>query len=200
MASAEPPPAYSSRHDHQLLLTFPTIKQAGISTTDAIQLDSIHLIPPPDYTLNIDSPHSALRSDISINPPTTFHIKQHLIYISKPALNGTKSTPHYQLHVEKTRTGKPKSLKIRRLLSSEIQKLTTNPCTPLPFDDDTLLYFAQPRPSYFASRKAGILEIRGRQAGTLKGLVEVSPPKREQRLVWHVTRNSAGDYLKEENR
>jgi hypothetical protein len=144
---------------------------------------------PEDGNAPLPPPYSAF--DDTIN---SFTIREPLIY----TVGKSQPRPRYQLSEERTRSGKPYRVRIRRILPAEGRRLSL-PVRDVAkkredFDDDTTLY------TITNLRALGIfkgknIEIRGRRAKTLPGHISLN----QNGEFWHITRNPAGDALKKEN-
>ncbi|KAF2088188.1 hypothetical protein K490DRAFT_64860 [Saccharata proteae CBS 121410] len=103
--------------------------------------------------------------------------------------------PHYQLHPTTTQSGRPWSLKMRRLLPRESR---SRGHAIDRYDDDATIYTV-------SSTVGGELELRGHRANTLPGYVRIvrcgfGGWKRDGGLeVWWYVRDRAGDALDERN-
>jgi hypothetical protein len=181
MSTSEFPPKYANRDNDEIIECAPPGANEELS--------------PPSYTPLNESLHW-----FSINIPFIDAASKQ----SDPSPN--QFTPRYQLSCEFTRNGQPFLLKIRRLLRSEIRSIDSNRGKAsskghVEFDDDTTIYVIENMAAKMAfSRGIGPIEIRGRQAGTLKGIIQLpSSSFRSTDKFWHITRNPHGDALKKHN-
>ena len=138
--------------------------------------------------------------------------------------SSTADFPRYQLEAQYTSKGLPYRLWIRRLLGSESRRLsraaesgngdaptatTTTTNGNIPFDQDTTLYMIEHThglsSSSWLTAATGpgdaprTLRIYGRRRGTLGGHIEYTRGRRGAARFQHVTRNAAGDALREAN-
>jgi hypothetical protein len=147
------------------------------------------IFTPPEYT--------AFDENISL-----FELLVPLIYTRD---NYGEKRPRYQLFQEFTKSGKPWRLKIRRLLPTESRRLSVPNASSskaqfVDYDDDTTLY-AMEDVGALNIFKGQSVEIRGRRAKTLPGLIKFHNGGGASRRCefWHMTKNAANDSLKKEN-
>jgi hypothetical protein len=202
---SDQPPAYSRSDDSTALAS------AGIHDLDQIEsllnrARSASLIPPdeenpPDIADEALPPkYTPLNESLHL-----FSIQGSIIHGIPRNSSGSLPVARYQLGYESTRSGRPCQLKIRRLLASESRSALRG----VEFDDDLILYLLENLAAKLPfGRGIGAIEIRGRQAGTLSGCIQlpsenlrasVTKSLGGSRRFWHITKNAAGDALREEN-
>ncbi|TID26729.1 fumarylacetoacetate hydrolase [Venturia nashicola] len=132
----------------------------------------------------------------------SFELRLPLIHVRN---NHGETRPRYQLSQELTKSGKPWRLKIRRVLPTESRHLSSPPNASsskariVEYDDDTTLYLVEDHGALnkFKSRS---VEIRGRRAKTLPGIIKVQSGGRFTGSCdfLHMTKSLAKNSLKQE--
>jgi hypothetical protein len=144
---------------------------------------------PGDASAPLPPTYSAF--DDTIN---SFTLREPLVF----TVGNSEPRPRYQLSEERSRSGKPYRVRIRRLLPTESRRLSLPICDiakrRVDFDDDTTLYTIT-NLGALSIFKGQNIEMRGRRANTLPGYISF----KENGEFWHITRNPAGDALKKEN-
>lgn len=173
----------------------------------------VHSLSHPQVEINLSQgvlpnnydPENAAAPEYTAFDETlgSFEFRLPLIYARN---NNGETRPRYHLSQELTKSGKPWRLKIRRVLPTESRHLSSASYTPpskarvIEYDDDTTLYIVEDRGALnmFKSRS---VEIRGRRANTLPGIVKIHSGGRFAGSCefWHMTKNSAKNNLKKEN-
>jgi hypothetical protein len=188
--SRAPPPLLQSLSLPRVQLTAPRrFLPGGYDDPPPFSESSDSIFNPPDYTAFDDTINS-------------FELLAPLIHTRN---NDSETRPRYQLFQEFTKSGKPWRLKIRRLLPTESRRLSvpnasTSKARVVDYDDDTTLYIIEDLGA-LNPFKGQSVEIRGRRAKTLPGLIKLRDGGGNvgNCEFWHMTRNAANNSLKKEN-
>lgn len=190
----ELPPAYSRAPTLAQSLSYP---QVQLNASQGLPLDDFEppiLVEPnnpvPEYTAFDETLGS-------------FELRVPLINARN---NNGETRPRYQFSQELTKSGKPWRLKIRRVLPTESRRLSipnassTSKARVVEYDDDTTLYIVEDQGA-LNPFKGPSVEIRGRRAKTLPGIIKMHSGGRQAGSCefWHMTKSLANDSLKKEN-
>jgi hypothetical protein len=157
---------------------------------------------PPPFPASSDSVFKLPQYTAFDETISSFQLMIPLIYTRN---SDGKKQPRYQLFQELTKSGKPWRLKIRRLLPTESRRLSlpntsSSKAEVVDYDDDTTLYIIENQGA-LNPFKGQSVEIRGRRAKTLPGLIKLheGAGAAANCEFWHMTRNAANDSLRKEN-
>ncbi|QDS70977.1 hypothetical protein FKW77_007410 [Venturia effusa] len=184
----------------------PAYSRTSLLLAPSLPSSQTHSNPPPDSppsghdSLALAGPSSALPGYTAIDETSgSFELLAPLIHVRSS--NG-ETRPRYHISQELTRSGKPWRLKIRRVLPTESRLLSSPTNTSLSkvqaidYDNDTTLYMIEDRGalSMFKSRS---VEIRGRRANTLPGMINIDIGGRYTGSCeyWHTKKKSANSLM-----
>lgn len=201
--------AFASRSKQTTIASnAPIVERPCHRRVDSLEQDK----PAGHVDGSIDSPPLYTAVDAHA---TRFSFTYPFIY----SISSSSQTPHYQVDVQRLKSGKPYKLRIRPLPGYESRALSLALAEPgredskagkgmrpngvVPFDKEGTMYEITNLSALGGWNGLSGMEIKGFRASTLKGYVRVEKTNvlgKKSYSFWHHTRNEERDALKDENR